>query len=275
MSATSISDGAGYLRVCAEAAASDSTFDIFRQDPEYRQILEHTSLEQAVGYIHFVIQHSPHYLSHLSKLREVDRFGGPEVVSFGDFIGIFSTSAWRYIKVLSDLAMMFGDLSGFRIVEIGGGYGGQCAVISSLFPLSDYIIFDLPEPLALQRKFLERNEIGNVSFRTEAQLPETLECDLLISNYAITELVQPLADRYIDRCVRHAQRAYITGNQIASFCLSREEMMARLPHAVAIAEMPLTHPDNYILTWRKQSAGYRPDPYRPIAPVFVPQPAQV
>lgn len=268
MVSTSISDFESYRKTCADAAASDTDFDRFRTNEVYRYILEHTSLEQAAGYITCVAQQSPHLFDYLDHFRANDKFGGAEIFNFQEPIGPFATSTWRYIKVVSDLSMMFGDCRNFRIVEIGGGYGGQCAAISYLFPFIEYIIFDLPEPLSLQRKFLGRLGIKNVAFLTEESLPEVLDCDLVISNYALSELVKPLAHRYIDCCVSHAKRAYLTCNQIAADTLSKDEFMTRLPLAVATAEMPLTHRDNYILSWRRPSASYSADPYRRVASVY-------
>jgi putative sugar O-methyltransferase len=267
-SPSSISDADWYRQMCARAVADDSFFDTFRQDPSYKEILEHVSRPQAEAYIAIVAQQSPHLIKYLELFRRNDLFGGAEVFPFEEPIGPFSFSTWRYIKVVSDLSAMFGDLRGFRIVEIGGGYGGQCAALSYLFPFCEYIIFDLPEVLELQRKYLRRIGVKNVAFLSAESLPQKIESDLVISNYALSEVVKPLAQRYLDACVVPAQRGYLTCNQIASYCYSREEFMARIPGAVAVSEFPLGHPDNYILAWRKPEASFSADPYRPVASVY-------
>jgi hypothetical protein len=45
------------------------------------------------------------------------------------------------------------------IVEFGGGYGGLCRLIHKLGFNGAYVIFDLPEMLALQRYFLRSHQI--------------------------------------------------------------------------------------------------------------------
>ena len=62
------------------------------------------------------------------RFRENDRLGSPLTCDY-DACGRFSPTTLRYAKVYSDLMRLFRDLDGQRIIEIGGGYGGQCFVI--------------------------------------------------------------------------------------------------------------------------------------------------
>ena len=50
------------------------------------------------------------------------------------------------MKVLGDLLMMFGDLSGMHIVEVGAGYGGQCLAIHTLCRPAGLTFRDDPHP---------------------------------------------------------------------------------------------------------------------------------
>ena len=43
-----------------------------------------------------------------------------------------------------------------RIVEVGGGYGGLCKVLSTVCEFDEYILIDLPEVSALQRKYIDQ-----------------------------------------------------------------------------------------------------------------------
>jgi len=49
---------------------------------------------------------------------------------------------------------LFGLLDDAKIVEIGGGYGGQCKIIYDCFEPISYLMIDLGELLKLQEKYL-------------------------------------------------------------------------------------------------------------------------
>lgn len=237
-------------------------FDTFRSDGAYREILEHVTRSLARDYIEFVGLHTPHMLGLLDRFRAADAIGGPRVHDFGRGIGVFAPSTWRYIKVLADLAMMFGDLGGLRIVEVGGGYGGQCAAIAALYPFESYTIIDLPEAGALQRRFLGRLGVNGVRFLRPDQVPESLGSDLFVSNYALSELSRELALDTIRRCCVASDRGYVIANQLSDRCLGRVEMTASLRGAMVFPEVPLTHARNYLVAWRRDSAAFKPDPWR-------------
>src|SRR5438876_1073823 len=81
--------------------------------------------------------------------RRNDNCGSPRTHDFGGDIGPMAPTTLRYIKILSDLETWFGSLGGKRVVEIGGGYGGQCAVIKTRFRVSSYTLIDLQPVLSL------------------------------------------------------------------------------------------------------------------------------
>ena len=69
-------------------------------------------------------------------------------------IGKISPSTLRYIKVLSDLILYFGNLDNLRICEVGVGYGGQARIINSIFTPHSYDFVDLNAVLLLAQKYL-------------------------------------------------------------------------------------------------------------------------
>ena len=110
----------------------------------------------------------------------------------------------QYLTVMKRLVNLFGSLDNFRICEIGGGYGGQAKVILDNYKPSCYHMIDLPEPLALQRRYLDGYPVELFSEQTGQKY------DLVISNYAISEI--PDNKLYIDEVLRKSVHGYITCN---------------------------------------------------------------
>ena len=127
-------------------------------------------------------------------------FGNPKVSEYQSF-GKISSTTLRYIKVLSDLKNLFGNLDGFNICEIGVGYGGQCRVINCYFSPSVYCFVDIKPALMLAQRFLDNYIIPSIlSYKTMNELERT-NYDLLISNYAFSELHRKIQDVYLEKVI--------------------------------------------------------------------------
>ncbi len=100
----------------------------------------------------------------------------------------------RYLARAIELDKLFGPLKGKRIAEIGGGWGGLCAVISRLFGFASYTIYDLPEIQSAQRRLLSAMRVENVNFATSF---DPRKYDLLVSDYAFSELTDEEQERYV------------------------------------------------------------------------------
>tara|TARA_B110000208_G_scaffold69102_1_gene89226 strand:- start:640 stop:1899 length:1260 start_codon:yes stop_codon:yes gene_type:complete len=133
----------------------------------------------------------------------------------------------RYVAVLAQLIARFGtshhELEGFEICEVGGGYGGMAHVLLAWDAFAraaaperrpiTYRIFDLPEVAALQRRYLSALGWGGIGSSNSssslgsagsvvattldaATAHELRRCDLVLSNYALSELDEPTQLRY-------------------------------------------------------------------------------
>jgi putative sugar O-methyltransferase len=158
-----------------------------------------------------------------------------------------------YLKVLVDLRDIFGNLDRLRIAEIGIGYGGQCRSVLQLHRVRHYDLFDLPTVNLLAQRFLETSGVdtSTLTFH-DGRAPKFCESDLLISNYAFSELRRDVQEAYMESVVSHATRGYVTYNPIASQTLgamTASEFAERLPGARMMEEVPLTHPDNVVIVW--------------------------
>src|SRR5262245_45884340 len=205
---TSVSDSDEYRAVCASAALDRAAFAVFKRDHAYNVVLEHVSCEQGARYLELALAAEPRLLARLEDFRRNDRHGSPRVCAYGAY-GAFSPTTLRYVKVLADLLRLFGPLDGMRVLEIGGGYGGQRFVVSVVAETASYTLVDLEPCLALQRAYLDRLGVG-ARYVLPGELPAQGDYDLVVSNYAFSECVGREQRRYLERALARARRGYLT-----------------------------------------------------------------
>jgi hypothetical protein len=263
---TSISDADNYRTVCKLAVEHDLCFQAFRRHPAYALV---DGLHPGLGqeYIDIALRADPSIVSHLPDFRRSDDVGGPILYQVAG-IGRFSPSTLRYIKVAVDLKLMFGSLDGMRIAEIGGGYGGQCRALHVLNRgIESYTIYDLPEPMALARRFLTTLGLGNVKFQ-DLQTAKPISYDLVISNYAFGELTKETQDTYLDRVITGSTRGYVIYNALAfesvhpGFTYTKQEILQRIPEAKVVEAPHMPAPDgrvgNVLIYWGNVNDVPRP-----------------
>lgn len=250
---TSISDIYDYKQICKMAYENDEVFKTFKQDNNYNFVLEHTDQNVGLGYINY-IKNTKIDLSNLDKFKENDEQGSPIKYMYEQPFGLISATTLRYIKVLSEIEMIFGSLNGKKIVEIGVGYGGQSKMIMDYFNIAEYNYVDLPEVLNLTQKYLKKYNYENINFYGYENLPDT-EYDFIISNYAFTECNRDIQNIYLDKIINKSKMGYITGNYIGQYfnvdTMSKYEIQEKINKKSSfIEEVPLTHQNNYILIWK-------------------------
>lgn len=206
----SVSQNGRYPEFCTLAAQNDDVFKNFRRAQVYREIVE--TLWPAAGrlFLDEIIKNYNHLLKFLPKICQEDVLGNP-ISHYYPEIGTIAPTTLRYIKIAGDLEREFGTLSNFNIAEIGGGYGGQCKIINDVFTFSSYTIIDLPNCTSLAKKFLDHFNI-NVHFQNNNKLTTHIEPDLIISNYAISEISKDEQDTYLNLVILPAKRGYIIYN---------------------------------------------------------------
>lgn len=251
---TSLSDSAqesGYLKICTQAALSDSVFKKFRSNIDYRRILEHVSFQQGQIYLSLIPRLQLAELKHLRIAKVLDSVGNPERYYFSRF-GLASPTLLRYLKVRSELISLFGNLEGVVIAEIGIGFGGQAATINLLDSPSEFHLFDLPAVNELSERYLR--EVGlesNCTFH-DGTNPDQLSPDLLISNYAFSELNRQVQAEYLNKLILRSSRGYITWNDLSYEELdgfSVAELLSLIPGSRVIPEKPLTSANNVVIVW--------------------------
>jgi putative sugar O-methyltransferase len=229
---TSIADQTDYPEFCRRAARDDSVLATFKRQEIYRAILEHVTPQDGQRYLDQMIENRPDFVAKLDFFRENDRIGAPYTHDYGAH-GEFSPTTLRYAKVLSDLVNLFGPLDDLRIVEIGGGYGGQCLTTSKVSQPASYTLIDLDPVLELQQRYLAEHEVTGVEFVRFDELDPGRDYDLVISNYAFSELVRSAQRRYMTAVLKRSARGYLTYNWMAperfSRSYSRKDLLKAIP----------------------------------------------
>lgn len=207
-----------YLASCKKAATDDNSFASFKRDKDFQVILEHISVGEGQYYADntknkFWLDSKPI----LDSFKENDYYGGADVHDYEGY-GFISPSTVRYIKNVSDIASWLDDYEPQKIVEIGGGYGGLCKTVSCIYNFESYTFIDQPEVNMLSARYLsEFPEISKkVNHFSCYDFPEIKDIDLLISNYAVSELSLDSQKEYYDKVIKNATAVYVTYNNSQS-----------------------------------------------------------
>lgn len=227
-----------YIDICKKALENDYIFNNFKRDSRYKQVLEHVSGQLGERHLKHII---PELLEepYLSKFKENDKYGNPGL-SYYNKTGEISATTLRYIDVLSNIITWIPDAIEGHIVEIGGGYGGQCKIIYDYVTPKSYMMLDLPVVTKLQRKYLE---LFNIPLTRHPDSP----VDFVISNYAWSELSDELRSLYIDTIISNAKHGYITTNRGLYMI---DEIKESVDADVFVYEdVDWKHPNNKIVVW--------------------------
>ena len=227
----------------------------FRRIYDYREILEHVDFRLGKSYLEQIVSINPNFIRDIDNFRVNDSLGKPRTFKYGS-LGKVSPTTLRYTAVAADIQRKFGSHQMRNIVEVGGGYGGQAAVLSKLNYFENYYIYDLPNVQKLIQTFLSSIGVPHVHFPHIDDSPQ-LKYDLFISNYAFSELPRELQMDYFQNVISRSSRGYmlmnsgrhnVTGRSEGK--ISLDELKQLIPNLEVSEEVPLTSPDNYLITWK-------------------------
>ena len=244
-----------YLDVCVQAVSNEQLFDNFRKDRNYMDIVE--TVGESLGELYFqrIRNKFPYLLTEFRMFAEIDRIGNPvNCFPYEHLFERLSATTLRYVNVLGDLITLFGSLENLHIVEIGGGFGGQCKIICDYFSVASYTLIDLPEVLDLQKKFLNNFSLLNIIYRTPED-DSQIQYDLCISNYAFTEVSRNYQDMYAKNIIQNSRMGYMICNFLNLVATKhnkylREEIYALKENHTILPEEPTSDGNNLIYTWK-------------------------
>lgn len=248
------SDNGYYVSTVLEVLKSQKSFENFKRNFSYQKIIEHVSKNQGLEYLKILEKRKDGDLERALKTSLVtDNVGNPIKFFYDGYDILLSPTTLRYVKVSSDLKKIFGKKIG-NVAEIGCGYGGQTLVNDQLLDINFTKLFDLPEVNRLIERYLNYQIIKGAYKTTVINQEPISKYDLVISNYAFSELPIELQNIYIDKVLSHSSRGYITMNSgLSGFRsegkLSLNDLRKRLPKFKVFEEEPLTSKHNYIIAW--------------------------
>lgn len=178
---------------------------IFRKDIHYTAIVGGTN---AFSFAEYIRKHCEYLLLLFSQFEKIDQIGGPTKVEYPG-IGMFSEATLRYIYIADRLSKIFDLPKASSIVEIGGGFGDQCYLLSKILPGSQYLVYDLPEVNGLINKVFDQLGVANASSEDIKDCLPKKPIDLLISNYAFSECAYDTQMRYFEEVILHVDRGYM------------------------------------------------------------------
>ena len=229
---TSATDTAEYRQACSEAARDPS---MFRRKGPIRRSIDCASEIHGGKYFLMARARWPS----MAKFKLLDSVGNPDLYEYGRWN--FSPSTMRYAGTLSDIIDFFGELKDMDVVEIGGGYGGQCAAASLFGGYRSWTIIDLPEALEMARAYLGALGVKAI-YKTK---PPGGQWDLVISNYAISECEAATHEMYRRNVLLKSTRGYVTYNRKEG----RDELLCSIPGAELRPEPVQTDSRNSLIVW--------------------------
>ncbi len=247
------SDNGVYSLAVQEALTNKKKFNNFKSNIFYQDILEHVNYPQGLGYLN-IIRRDSNLLKNINKFLINDQIGNPKKYYYEELKTKISPTTLRYIKVASDIKKIFKDEI-TNIVEIGCGYGGQYLILDQVMKINHYILMDLHEVNKLIEKYLEHHLL-NSSYETKTinQLQGNKQFDLVISNYAFSEVPPQTQISYIKKILLNSKNGYLTmnsgkENSIFKNHLSLEEIKNYMKNITILEEEPNTCEGNYIIIW--------------------------
>ena len=256
------SDNGKYPELALKAALDPATFSVFRRHHKYTNILEHVSRKEGEQYLNIIREEykmkDDEIFQILKPLMEV---GNPKLLRIKGLSNKISTTGLRYLKIALDIKKITGRKIG-NVVEIGCGYGGQAIILDQLLQIESYTFYDLWQVNLLIKRFIENSNFSS-KYTISTIREDSFNCrnswDFCISNYAFSELPKAIQEIYINKIINKTRKGFMLMNSGVSgkfgnvINFSQKELLNKLKNASIHNEIPLTHVNNYLLTWGEEN----------------------
>lgn len=260
--ASSFTDDGVFPASCREIANDRERFERFRREPAIVRAIEHVSFWEGQVHLDSILScRGCAREVYLGLAKKNDQVGSPVKYEYSPY-GWYSPKTLEYVRIAHELTHIFGALADCEIFEIGGGYGGQALVLAGLFSLRRYTILDLPDVLALQRRYHAAQGLTDVTYlsapdqvRSRAVRPS----HLLISNFAFAECRKDVQEAYLIDILAHAERGYMACNFVmkrrkALPLIGKYALLRKVKRSYYVDESPEFHLQNRVLLWDRLSA---------------------
>lgn len=256
--ALSDSEKTPYIEHVEKVLQNNDFFSRFRKDYEYRHILEHVSYKQGLAYIEKINVYGEDPTIFSEFIRRTRGQGKPREYNYKK-IGLVSPTILRYLATLVEIRHLFALDYNPVVAEVGIGFAGQISTFLEYLNPGEICTYDLPQVQELASRYLQlvlsSTDVTKVKHEDiyDIQFKET---DLVISNYAFSELPEKIQREYIEKLFINSSAGYLMMNSgrtnytgRSSGKLSLSEILELLPGSSVFEESPKTGPDNYLIIW--------------------------
>lgn len=230
-----------FLQMCKAAIEDDQIFSSFKQNANFRTVIGNDVLPKEVSDVIYnqIFEDNLITVEELEKFKSNDIIGAPYLYDYSP-VGLISPGTIYFANILKELRKYFGNLSNHKLVEIGGGYGGQAKIILDS-GVASYTIVDISPTLELCEKYLSNFSYNNIEF-IKADSIKTAKYDIVVSNWCLSEFDEEGMSFYIESIIKHCSQGYFLMNTWDSrkeYLL--DELRKYFTYVETFEEFPKTH----------------------------------
>ena len=207
---------------CALAAESEDYFREFRSSPVFAHNVEGTPRLGGQLLIRKLAK-NPVFLASILLIAKSDLYGSPlKLLKFKSTSGelLFSPTTLRYVNnCLNSIGLFGDDIFNQPIIEIGGGYGGECKIFNDIAQVVtrsttslNWTIYDLSTSTGLIKKWIKLFGYTAKFAEIGALVSKPHDNYLVISNGALSEMRGAVLENYFEKIVIPAKRGYFITN---------------------------------------------------------------
>lgn len=229
--------------MCSAFAEGSIKSRNFRRTSAIRDIVETVGAVEGQFYARRIREWGSHWLID-SRIEGIDAWGNP-IRWPGILLGTphsYSPTTLRYLATALWLKRSGYLTTGANITEIGVGFGGLAAMNALISDTSTTLV-DLPQVERAALRMLDENKVAGRA-RVSAD-SDGARIDLVISNYAFTELNSTIQEDYLHKYLKRSTRGVIVSNSsvFAKSIQGRtdEELVAWLRGAGIAAKLELSN----------------------------------
>lgn len=239
-----------------EQALNEAPFYQFKRNPQVQRMMglmdEHLPFKPLIENLDLPWK----------QLEAIDQIGSPPVQV--EVAGVkISGIGMRFIYYANKVLDSVQNMPSIHMAEIGGGYGGFCAIVHILarhrgLSIQEYTIYDLSPVQKFQEKYLKgiikeysHKGIRNlffpcpiIHFYIRGQEP-----NFIMSFYAIGEFDDNRKNDYIESVISKVPAGMIIWNPHSGSSDSLDLLRKHQTNIKVQPEYPLTSPNNLQVTW--------------------------
>ena len=255
------SSNKSYPDYCLEAATNKNVFKNFRNHESYTGVLEHVNIELAKKYYYAIKSWNLEDSFIQDTCSILNEPGNPKKIKINEKVQNISSSSLRYLYTGIDIKNKLDIKNKVNIIEIGAGFGGQSIILDKIIEIDNYTFVDLSEVNMLIEKFVSNFKV-NFSFNLmtlQDSFENFNEFDIVISNYAFSELPRNLQDLAINKIIKKSKSGYMIVNSDGledKFLMKKynfykiNELKTIIPKLKVLEESPESHKNCKLLLFK-------------------------